>query len=242
MRRTDAQTLFVAGGIAASLLLLVFVLQYVVPAGRAVTETLPQPDFSLLLPASAVLTGTALEMDELPQPAYIVPFIRNGVANIALVSWNKEDARYDAGTPLARDAGAAVQLNSITSLREERIGSGDPIFVVTGNSGDEAEWTFLVVRGAAGLTLVQMSTEANDAKIPAFFRTSSKGAQEGTVLLSFDDANGDSRRDVLAMSGTYSGVMVWHWEDGALAFDKDLSRLLSMSRSIFPDPPPKKSE
>lgn len=248
--RVDASALFMAGGIVASLLLLVLVLQQVVPTGRAIIETLPAPEFAAFVPAGAIATGATLELPDLPQPAYVVAYSMNGVAGLALVEWDRDAAKYALGGTLTLDVSPTYRLVYVDEITLELMGTGEQIIAVHGHNvwqilggpATEIRGMFLVARGANGLAIVRTeSPDSGRSDLPAYYGR----GDEAWESLWFEDKDGDGRKEVVLSfkfinrhpDAPAGRIVVWRWENGRLAYDQDLSAALTISASIFPEPP-----
>ena len=92
------RTLAIAGGVALVLLVAAILLQESMPRRAAVNERLSLTDASALLPKDVTLAPQAMvEIPDLPQPSYVLGYVRGEVPVAAFVRWDREAGGYEPG-------------------------------------------------------------------------------------------------------------------------------------------------
>lgn len=239
-RSRNRRNLFLGGGALASILLLGFVFNLTVPDRYGVAPRAPAPDFSALLPAGSVLDAGPLEMAASPQPSYAATYRTAGAAHVALAEWDRISAEYRLGPAIALTEGDAT-LERAGRLELQPIGAGDPLLVASGPLGAYTEGVFLLARDAQGLGIVRLTDEEGKSG-PAFFLVGASAMH--SEELDFADLDADGRSEAIAVSreSTEQGVArtaarAYRFRDGAFFYDSDLSKMMTISKSLFPEPP-----
>jgi len=240
-RALDARALFMAGGTIVSLLLLVVVLQFVVPSARGITQKLPRPDFSEFLPSGDVLSGPVLELVDLPQPSYVVAYRSGKTASLGLIVWNRDRAAYELGSSVTLSAPDSAYLERVESLTLDSTRSVGPVIVARGSTGEMGlDGTVVVSYNSSGLSIIQL-TDEDGAKGPAFFHTTTENVLEQVL---FQDVDGDGLNEVIANTRqdrvrglVPTDARVFRMRDGEYIYEQELSRIFTLSKGLFPEPP-----
>lgn len=239
-KKADPRAIFAAFGVTASLLLLAFVLQRTLPDAGGLTLRLPAPEFTAFLPAEASQEfGEALEIAALPQSSYVIAYSMGGSAYLALVSWDREESEYAlASTVQLSEDGAS--LDRVAALSLLPMGAGDPLIVARGPFGATTDGTFALARDAGGLGIVRL-TDDTGMRRAAFFITGVAAMRSDELW--FEDVDSDGRKEAFVTHRETTDGGVWRtlvegyrFGGGEFTYDKDLSRLLTITKSLFPEP------
>ena len=234
--------LVVAIALVVTAFLLAFVLQRTLPRRDSVGERLPPPDFAGLLPAGAeAAAGGALELPDTPQPAYVVAYRSvKGEVELSLIAWDKRDNRYALTSTLGLAAGDQ-RLESVPTLTSVALGRGAPIAVLArGSAGAYMDGVFVIIRQGNELRFVAKQDKDGHAGI-AFFLSGASARHSENV--DFGDVDGDGTKEaVVTVSDTDTHgvkretVSVYMLKEGVFTYDAELSRALTLSKSVFPEP------
>jgi hypothetical protein len=239
-RAREQRSLFMIGGAAASLLLLWFVFRGMLPAAGGIAPRLPAPEFSTFLPPGAELDGQPLEIVASPQTSYIVSYRTDGSAHIALIEWSRDEAAYRLTASVALAEGD-VSLERAAAMSLQPMGVGESLILVRGPYGAYVEGVFVLARDSHGLGIVRLLAE-DGLGGPAFFIEGASALH--SEELAFEDMDGDGPREALVVSreANDGGVArtratVYRFTDGKFMYDAELSRVLTITKSLFPEPP-----
>ncbi|HTM68779.1 MAG TPA: hypothetical protein VL426_05795 [Candidatus Binatia bacterium] len=241
-KKQQAPPFVVAVALVVTGLLLAFVLQRTLPHRESVAERLPPPEFANLLPAGAEAgAGGALELPDSPQPAYVVGYAAsNGEIEVALIVWDKQAEKYRLGSKLALRTGD-VRLESVPTLKAVSLGRGAPIAVLArGSAGAYVDAVFVLVRQGNEIRFVAKQEKDGHAGIAFFLSGASVRHSED---VDFGDVDGDGAKEAVVNESTtddrgvkQTSVSVYVLKEGVFVYDEDLSKALTLSRKVFPEP------
>lgn len=237
-----APSFIVAIGLAATVLIFAFVLQRTLPRRDTVAERLPPPDFAGLLPPGAEAgAGGALELSDLPQSSYVVGYkAADGTISVALITWERRSNKYRVSSTLPLATGDA-RLESVPTLDAVALGRGAPVAVLAkGSAGAYTDGVFVLVRQGDALSYVAKRDASGNAGV-AFF-LSGASVRHGEEI-DFGDVDGDGKKEAVATASDTDEhgvrrrtVSVYVLRDNFFNYDQELSRILTLSRSVFPEP------
>lgn len=232
----------VAVGLVVTALIVAFVLQRTLPQREAVAERLPPPEFASLLPAGAeAAAGGALEIPDLPQSSYAVAYkAQDGSIAIALIAWNKQESKYAVASTLTLDA-AGARLESVPTLSLMMLGRGAPLAIIArGSAGAYTDGVFVIVRQGDKLRFIAKQEKDGTAGV-AFF-LSGASVRHGEEV-DFGDVNGDGVKEAVVTTSETDdrgvkreAVSVYALKENVFTYDEELSRTLTLSKSVFPEP------
>ncbi len=232
----------VALGLVATALIAAFVLQRTLPRREGVAERLPPPEFASLLPSGAeAAAGGALEIPDLPQSSYAVAYkAQDGAVAVALISWDRQQNRYAVASSLTLDAGGA-RLESVPTLSLMMLGRGAPIAILAkGSAGAYTDGVFVLVRQGDKLRFI--AKQEKDGRAGVAFFLSGASVRHGEEV-SFGDVNGDGVKEAVATVSETDDrgvkrqtVTVYALKENVFVYDDELSRTLTLSKSVFPEP------
>ena len=232
----------VAVALVVTGLLLAFVLQRTLPRRESVAERLPPPEFADLLPAGAEGgAGAALELPDSPQPAYVVGFASpGGEGSAALIVWDRREGKYKLSSTLALSAPEAT-LASAPQLSSMGLGRGAPVAVLArGAAGAYADAVFVLVRQGDDLRFMAKQEMDGNTGI-AVFRSGASVSHSEHV--DFGDVDGDGTKEAIATSSETDErgakdetVAVYAYKENVFVYDDELSKALTLSKKVFPEP------
>lgn len=247
-RQLQAPPFVVAVALVVTGLLLAFVLQRTLPRRESVAERLPPPEFADLLPAGAEAgSGAAVELPDSPQSAYVVGFrAANGDNQVALIVWDKREEKYRLGSTLTLEA-SNVKMQSVPTLTSIALGRGAPIAVLArGAAGAYADAVFVLVRQGDAIRFLAKQEKDGTAGVAVFFAGASVKHGLG---IDFGDVDGDGTKEAVSTEsetddrgGKTEQVSAYVLKENVFVYDEDLSKALTLSKKVFPEPTAPPSE
>lgn len=234
--------LIVTVGLAATALLVALLLQRTVERPASIAERAPPPDFAGLLPAgSEISAGGALEIPDVPQPAFVVGYLRGGIAEVGLIAWDRRERRYALVSTVRLEA-EGIRMIGVPMLSFEPIGNGSPALIVArGSAGAYMDGVFILVREPASLAIAPLVRSDGVLALAAFQAGSSV---RRSAALDIHDIDNDGDQELVATTAETGEdgrkdqtVEVYVWADGRYVYDRDLSWAMATSKSVFPEPP-----
>ncbi len=238
-----APSFIAAVGLVVTALIAALVLQRTLPRREAVADRLPPPEFASLLPAGAeAAAGGALEIPDLPQSSYAVGFkAQDGNIAVALIAWDKQQSRYVLASTLVLDAGGA-RLESVPTLTLMMLGRGAPVAIVAkGSAGAYTDGVFIIMRQGGKLRFIAKQDKDGKAGVAFFLSGASVKHSE---QVDFGDVDGDGTKDAVVTQSDvddrgvkHETVSAYMLKENVFTYDQELSRLFTLSKSVFPEPP-----
>jgi hypothetical protein len=207
------------------------------PAARAVFSEAVEPNLAALLPEGAAVTAQA-EVPERPQNGLVVAYARSGTASLGLVAWDKDDGRFTLSSTVAMDSESAPE--TIGTVTVGSLGTGAPLAAFAhgdGAANGGIVFVYAIAKGTLSpVPMIGADGSTGDAMFP-------DRSIAGVATTSFDDLDGDGDKDALVTErgeeagGSGERFTAYVWRDGAFRHDAELTRVVSLSDSLFPEAP-----
>lgn len=241
-RRTDGRVFFLFLAVALTLVLFGIVLQHSAAPRHAVDETPPPSAIepSTALPSGAAATAS-VKLTPSVDPAYAYAYELGGGVQVSLVSWNREQGKYEVISTLTPDDLGLSGATRPVTMAEDPNWDGLQVFAVRVTLGVGTDDVVLLSRNGDRIDLLR-TIDKDGAVRPASFRLAA--TRSGDFRL--DDLTGDGVQEVVVTSGTSQGTggaatgsetRVFRWNGTMLAYDAQLSWAYAMSGDVFPSPP-----
>jgi len=243
LKMTRSKLLWLLLSLSFSLFLIVMFVRASLPRHETFVDPMTGlPVFERLLPAGAVFAEeSASLLPDTERPAFVVGYSFGSQSGLALVLWDSVHRQYSTiSNRLFADSvsGSAAKPPRVTV---EPMGKDQPwIIIVRAAVGERTEGVFFALRKGYDLDFVSMKNSQD--RVVATGVDPSSGAR----TLELHDIDRDGVLEALLTTRSFkadgpgagwgTSVDVYLWQDDMFVYDIELSRILTRTSSMFPEP------
>ncbi len=250
IRLSGTQTLLLLLSLSFSIFLVVLFVRVSLPPHETFIGPMTGlPMFERLLPAGTLIAEDSVSLlPDARRPAYAVGYSLGSQSGVALVVWDDARQRYvTVANRLFTGGDGRGATARPPKLNVESLGKDQPwIIVIRSPLGDSSDGVFFALRAGNDLEFVTLR-DSEGRERPAFFMTGQLSGNAGAATMELQDINGDGLAEVMLRTtyfetgdlgaGRVMSVDVYGWHDGGFAYDSELSRVLTATSGMFPEPP-----